>query len=279
MEHPAVFLDSICVNDGDIYVLAISETGVCYFWYGQDVEKVREAKPTKVSLSLEDSFSKTHKGSLPAIFAAKLQGIVKPASVHAFLAHGLLVKPSFQKIVVHYGEDMMLSSSPNGVLLPMSQSLKKSKKGPDAQNRVIALDRAHAEEAILPIPKIFDLHKEKGRHQSLSVDGKGDMMQVESDSKALCMEDKLRSLKILDDLTSNSSPKSMKLDGINLEADLPPKKMRAAVSSMVPSEVPKLLENLVGLWQSRFDQYGIQRVCSSVFATIIWSITACNGTD
>lgn len=34
----------------------------------------------------------------------------------------------------------------------------------------IALDRAHAEDAILPIPKIFGLHGEKERYRSLSVD-------------------------------------------------------------------------------------------------------------
>ncbi|XP_007035680.2 PREDICTED: WD repeat-containing protein 43 isoform X2 [Theobroma cacao] len=270
MEHPAVFIDSRCVNDGDLYVFAISETGVCYFWYGQDVEKLRNAKPTKVSLSLEAGFSKTYKGALPTIFAAKLQGIAEPASVNAFLAQGLLVKPSFQKIVVHYGTDILLSCSQDGVLLPMSQSLNKSKKGLDSQNRAIALDRAHAEDAILPIPKIFGLHGEKERYRSLSVDaddvmvdsirhgnqaklldGKGDMIQVEADSKALCMEDRLRTLRILDDLTSNSSLDSMIFDGINLEANVPPKKMRAVVSSMVPSDAHKLLENLVGLWQSR----------------------------
>ncbi|XP_022741436.1 WD repeat-containing protein 43 isoform X1 [Durio zibethinus] len=269
MEHPAVFIDSKCVNSGDIYVCAISEIGVCYFWYGQDVEKLRNTKPTKLALSLEDGLSKTQKGALPTIFAAKLQGIAKPASVHAFLAHGLLVKPSFQKIVVHYGVDILLSSSQDGVLLPRSQSLNKLKKGLDAQNRVTALDRANAEDAALPIPKVFYLHEEKDdRHRSFSfdtgdvmadsidhgnqsnfVDGKGDLVQLEADSKALCMEDQLRSLGILD--TSNSSLDSIVFDGINLEANVPPKKMRAAVSSMEPSEAHKLLENLVRLWQSR----------------------------
>ncbi|XVF66171.1 hypothetical protein PTKIN_Ptkin10aG0014000 [Pterospermum kingtungense] len=269
MEHPAVSIDSLCVNNGDIYVFAISETGVGYFWYGQDVEKLRNAKPTKLSLSLEDGLSKTHKGALPTIFAAKLQGIAKPASVHAFLAHGLLVKPSFQKIVVPYGADILLSSSQDGVLLPRSQSLNKLKKGMDAQNRVIALDRANAEDAALPIPKIFNLHEEKdNRHRSLSVDtddvmadsidqgdqskfvdGKGDMVQLEADSKALCMEDQLRSLGILD--TSDPPFDSIVFNGINLEANVPPKKMRAVVSSMEPSAAQKLLENLVRLWHSR----------------------------
>ncbi|KAB2012208.1 hypothetical protein ES319_D09G073700v1 [Gossypium barbadense] len=266
MEHPAVFVDSKCVN-GDIYVLAISETGVCYFWYGQDVEALCNAKPTKLSISLEDGLSKPHKGALPKIFAAKLQGVAKQASVHAFLAHGLLVKPLFQKMVVQYGADMLLSSSQDGVLLPRSQSLNKSKKGLDSQNRVIALDRANAEDAALPIPKIFYLHEEKeDRHRSLSVgtddvmtdsidhgsqpkfvDGKDASIKLDADSKALCMEDQLRSLGILD--TCNSD--SIVFDGINLEANLPPKKMRAAISSMEPGDAHKLLEDLVKLWQSR----------------------------
>ncbi|PPS18847.1 hypothetical protein GOBAR_AA01722 [Gossypium barbadense] len=266
MEHPAVFVDSKCVN-GDIYVLAISETGVCYFWYGQDVEALCNAKPTKLSISLGDGLSKSHKGALPMIFAAKLQGVAKQASVHAFLAHGLLVKPLFQKMVMQYGADMLLSSSQDGVLLPRSQSLNKSKKGLDSQNRVIALDRANAEDASLPIPKIFYLHEEReDRHRSLSVgtdnvmtdsidhgsqqkfvDGKDASIKLEADSKALCMEDQLRSLGILD--TCNSD--SIVFDGINLEANLPPKKMRAAISSMEPGDAHKLLEDLVKLWQSR----------------------------
>ncbi|GMI95070.1 Nuclear Glucose-responsive WD40 protein1, GLUCOSE HYPERSENSITIVE 40 [Hibiscus trionum] len=268
MEHAAVFIDSKCVNE-DIYVFAISETGVCYFWYGQDVETLRNAKPTKLSISLEDGLSKPHKGALPTIFAAKLQGVPKPESVHAFLAHGLLVKPLFQKIVVQYGSDILLSSSQDGVLLPRSQFLNKSKKGLDAQNRVIALDRANAEDATLPIPKIFYPHEEKeDRHRSLRVDannvmtdsvdpgsqpefmdGKDDSMKLEAGSKALCMEDQLRSLGILD--TCNAQLDSIPFNGINLEANLPPKKMRAAIFSMEPGDAHKLLENLVKLWQSR----------------------------
>ena len=51
----------------------------------------------------------------------------------------------------------------------------------------------------------------------------GDLVQLEADSKALCMEDQLRSLGILD--TSNSPLDSIVLDGINLEANVPPKKV------------------------------------------------------
>lgn len=132
MEHPAVFIDSRYieneeVDEAGLYVLAISETGVCYFWHGRNIEELRNTKATKILLSSEDNRSK--------IFAAKLKGIAKPASVHAFIAFGLLVKPSFQKLVVQSGMDVTLSSSQDGVLLPMSQSLIKSKKVLHGQNR------------------------------------------------------------------------------------------------------------------------------------------------
>lgn len=133
MEHPAVFLDSRCIDNkssdkSGLYVLAISETAVCYFWHAKNLEDLRNTKPTKVSVSLEDNFSKNHKGSLPKIFAAKLQGVLKPASSNVFIAYGSLVKPSFQKLVVHLGTDIKMNISQDGILLPMDQS-QKSKKG------------------------------------------------------------------------------------------------------------------------------------------------------
>lgn len=133
MEHPAVFLDSRCIDDGDkeksgLYVLAISEIGVCYFWYAKTVDDLRNTKPTKVSVSLEDNFSNNHKGSFPTIFAAKLQGVVKPASSDVFVAYGSVVKPSFQKVIVHSGKDMKINISRDGILLPMDHS-HKYKKG------------------------------------------------------------------------------------------------------------------------------------------------------
>lgn len=272
MEHPAVFVDSRSVGNGDIYVFAISETGVCYFWYGQNAENLRNAKATKVSLAIEGLFSKGYKGALPAIFAAKLQGVAKPASIHAFVAHGLLVKPAFQKIVMEYGTDLMLACSQDGVLLPTNRSLIKSKKGLDGQNKVTALDRANAEDALIPIPVVSGLQDAKDKHQEMSIDtdevmddfvGSADqsksvecdeeMVELDVGSKPLCMENKLRSLGILDDLTSKSSLDSMMFNGIQLEAHVSPKKIRAAVLSMTPDDAQKLLENLVSLWQSRSD--------------------------
>ncbi|KAE8685544.1 hypothetical protein F3Y22_tig00111095pilonHSYRG00015 [Hibiscus syriacus] len=224
MDHPAVFIDSICVDE-EIYIFAISETGVCYFWYAQDVETLCNAKPTKLSISSEDSISKHHKGA-PAIFAAKLQGVPKPESVHVFLANGLLVKPLFQKIVVQYGSDILLSSSQDGVLLPRSQPLNKSKKGLNDQNRVIALDLANAEDAALPVPKVFHLHEEKEyRHRSLGV-GANDVM-------------------------TDSFNSVRQLECVAEKANFPPKKMRAVISPMEPCDAHKLLENLMKSWQSR----------------------------
>ncbi|KAL6955893.1 hypothetical protein U1Q18_029958 [Sarracenia purpurea var. burkii] len=275
MDHPAVFLDSRCVDAEDVdasglSVLAISEMGICYFWYGKNIEELRSAKPTKISLSLDDQFSKSQKGAAPAIFAAKLQGIAKPPSAHIFLAYGSVVKPSFEKIIVHSGRDIKLNSSQDGILLPISQS-RKSKKGSNTNNEVIALDRAGAEDALLPIPTFFDSHGQKKGHQNSGIAPdevmtndlvnskreaqaearKDDMAQDEE--PPICIEDRLRTLGILGDKNDFRSDlvDFTKLMGINTEANIPPQKMRAAILSMVPSDAYKLLEVLVTMWQSR----------------------------
>ncbi|KAM0962649.1 hypothetical protein ACFX14_021772 [Malus domestica] len=287
MEHPAIFVDSRCIDSGEVgdvglYVLAISEVGVCYFWFGQNIEELRSAKPTKISLSSEDILSTTYKGALPTIFAAVIQGIAKAASGQVFVAYGSPVKPSFQKLLVHSGTDIKLSSSHDGVLLPMSQSLVKSKKGQNVQNRadylcndstVIALDRANAEEALHPMPKVFDSHEKKKRHDKLSfgqdeemadlddsrgraglVKSKDDMVELEADTAAICMEDRLKALGILskvDDHTFNSTLNSATFKGIDLQRNMPHKKMREAVLSLEPSDACKLLGVLVATWQTR----------------------------
>uniref|UniRef100_A0A1J3JYA2 WD repeat-containing protein 43 n=1 Tax=Noccaea caerulescens TaxID=107243 RepID=A0A1J3JYA2_NOCCA len=254
LEHPPVFVDSWGqADEKGLYVLAISEIGVCYYWYGSNVEELSNAKPTKVALATEDSSLKHHKGSLPLIFAAKLQGVLKPGSAHAFIASGLLVKPSFQKMVLQFGTDLVLNASKSGILLPIPQSVSKSKKGQGVQNKVTTLDRAHAEDALLPIARVADLH-EKKRVQLLSSDKDTDMVdQSEADYvETFSMEDKLRSLGILKgtDEPSNLSYASV-VDGIDLEAFLPPKKLKSAVLSMAPSTAFKTLEALVLMWQTR----------------------------
>lgn len=137
MEHPAVYLDSKCIDNEEVkglYVLALTETGVCYFWFGQNIEELRNSTPAKVSLSIEDSLLKNHHGA-PTILAAKLQGIPSRASGHILISHGLLVKPLFQKILVHSGENMNLNSSLDGILLPTGQSLVRAKRGQDVRNK------------------------------------------------------------------------------------------------------------------------------------------------
>ncbi|KAJ6430856.1 hypothetical protein OIU84_018375 [Salix udensis] len=247
------------VDNGGLYVLAISETGVCYTWCGKKVEELRNSKPTKVLLSYEE-FPKKHKGALPSVLAAKLQGTAKPTAANVFIAYGLPVKPLFQKILVHPGTDVKLNSSQDGVLLPLSQSLGNSKKGRAVQNRVTALDRANVEDALLPIQKVYDLH-EKMRNRNLvdhdevmeeSVENKDVMVEV--DAVTTGMEKQLRQLNILgskDDGKLSPTLDSATLKGIDLEANIPPKKMRAAVLSMEPSNAYKLLEVLVAMWQSR----------------------------
>ncbi|CAK7333277.1 unnamed protein product [Dovyalis caffra] len=265
MEHPAVFIDSRClenegVDDAGLYVLAISETGVCYTWCGKNIEELRNSKPTKILLSSEE-FPKNHKGALPTILAAKLQGTAKLSATNVFIAYGLLVKPLFQKILVHSGTDIKLNSSQDGVLLPLSQSLSKSKKGRDVQNRVTALDCANVEDALLPIPKVYDLHEKKMRNRNIidhdevmteSVESKDFMVEV--DAATTSMEKQLRLLNILcskDDGKLIPTLDSATLQDIDLEVNIPQKKMRTVVLSMGPSNAYKLLEVLVSMWQSR----------------------------
>ncbi|WJX21327.1 hypothetical protein P8452_10775 [Trifolium repens] len=258
MEHPAVFLESRCIDNGEhneagICVLAISEIGLCYIWFGNSIDELRTAKPTKISLSLDAISTKNYKGALPAIYAAKLQSTQKPSSGQVFLVYGMLVKPSFQNILVHSGTDVKLSLSRDGVLLPTSQSLVKSKKRADV-HKVTALDRANAEDALLPVPKVFDSHVD-----DLLTSGTADSMEIDdgiiqSETDVISMEDRMRSQGLLyseSDCASNFELCSKLLKGIDLEATLPKKKVRAAVLSMEPSEAFKLLEVLLAIWQSR----------------------------
>ncbi|OAY27702.1 WD repeat-containing protein 43 isoform X2 [Manihot esculenta] len=270
MEHPAVFLDCWRLEnegiDAGLCVLAISETGVCYTWYGQSIEELRSVKPTKVAIANEGSFSNIHKGALPTIFAAKLQGIVKSKAAHVFIAYGLLIKPSFQKIVVHSGTDIELNCSQDGVLLPVSQSLIKSKKGSDIQIGVTALDRANVEDALLPMPKVSDFHDKRMLEKALNndldevmvdlIDGRSqpELVENKDDTVTTSMEKHLRSLEILrskDDGMFRSTLASATSMGIDIEANIPQKKMRAAVLSLEPNNACKLLELLLAKWESR----------------------------
>ncbi|XP_042518962.1 WD repeat-containing protein 43 [Macadamia integrifolia] len=285
MEHPAVYLDSKCgdnngTEDVSLYVLAISEVGLCYFWYGRNVEELHNVKPTKISLSIDSQISKNHKGASPTIFAAKLQSIVKPSSGQVFVAYGSLVKPSFEKISVQHGLDVKLSTSQNGVLLPLVQS-HKSKKGLDVRTEVTALDRSNAEDALLPVPKVYEFRdkKRKEKHSNRDrdllmtddlvdkrrevklMDSKDDQVMVEADTAAICMEDRLRSLGVLtseEDLTRDSYPlnadstmNSTAYSDAHFEAQISQKKIKASVLSMTSADAYKLLTFLVAMWKSR----------------------------
>ncbi|XP_071737399.1 uncharacterized protein [Rutidosis leptorrhynchoides] len=261
MDHPAIFIDSKSygVDNSGLSVLAISEMGVCYFWTGTDIEELHKSKSTKVMVSVDDDLSKNYKGAVPTIFSAKLQNFSKPATGHAFLAHGLLIKPTFEKISIQCGTDAKLTSSMDGILLPLTQ-FQKSKKGLDKQNHVTALDRANTEGALLPVPSIHNLSDAKSQDMPSTKD------DMEVDRVTLCLEDRLRAEGILSsykDLTSNTILLSKLLNGVNIEANVPQKQMKAAVSSMTPDDASTLFKLLLAMWQSRSinGEYVLPWVC------------------
>lgn len=261
MDHPAIFIDSksIGVGNAGLSVLSISEMGVCYLWSGKDIEELRNSKSTKVTVSVEDGPSKNYKGAIPTIFSAKLQSFSKPMTGNVFLAHGLLIKPSFEKISIHCGTDVKLTSSMDGILLPMTQS-RKSKKGSENQKNITALDRANTEGALLPVPSTYNVVDTDSRTISSTKD------DAEADEMIICLEDRLREEGILSsdkDLTSNRNLLSKLLKGVNLEAYVPQRQMRAAVSSMTQEDAYTLLKALCAMWQSRSmnGQYILPWVC------------------
>ncbi|KAI3863686.1 hypothetical protein MKW98_031278, partial [Papaver atlanticum] len=288
MDHPAVFLDCKCkvsgqTDDAGIYVLAVSEVGHCYFWYGRHVEELRNAKPTRISLSAEGHFSKNHKSALPMIFSAELQGIVKPGSTQVYLVYGSIVKPSFEKMLVTYGTDIMLNSTQEGVLLPFEQS---HKKGQVLHTEVTALDRANAEDATLH-PKLHNFKEMKKRRRPSSIGTDEEMtdgiisktsqtkpLEIDDDQEkneeidTSSMEDRLRSLKVLSNEDEQSALKDLMSSTMfiddNFKANIPPKKIKANIMSLPPHDAYKLLTFLVTLWKSRSGsaKYVLPWICS-----------------
>ncbi|XP_059280748.1 uncharacterized protein LOC132034419 isoform X1 [Lycium ferocissimum] len=255
MDHPAVFLDcyhikTVDENGASLGVLAISEIGVCYFWHGKSFEELHNSKPTKICVSLDEKILKKHKEAMRSIFSAKLQSIGTSGSGHMFVAYGLLIKPSFEKVIVQPGADLRLKSSLDGILLPFSQS-RKSKQASNTQSQVTALDRANAEGALLPLPKILDqVDVKTGIKPTASKDIIGKQGE---DEVAICMEDQLRSLGIISsdyDLSPSSILDPKILKGVSVDASMPPKKMKAAVLSMEPPDAYNLLKALLAAWQS-----------------------------
>ncbi|XP_057537989.1 uncharacterized protein LOC130815515 [Amaranthus tricolor] len=259
MDHPSIYidckyLDCSDANEAGFYVLAISEVGVCYFWYGKDIEELQKAKPTKISLLVEESYDNL-RGALPYIYAARIQNASEPAAISVFLAHGFLTKPSFEKILVRHGEDLKINISRKGLLLPSSQP-HKTKKQVDLQTGATALDRANAEGALCPIPKVL-YHERTKQDQSFQSD-KSQAISIESradfDVMACPMENRLKTLGIISDCDreiAKSEKASSLLKDINLEIMVPLKKMRATILSILPSDAFKILNILVDLWLSR----------------------------
>ncbi|KAF7042323.1 hypothetical protein CFC21_051960 [Triticum aestivum] len=275
MEHPAIFVDCMCsgtnATEGEIDVLAISEVGICYFWSGNNMDDLRNKKPTKIALS-ESSLSRMNQDF--TIFAAKLQGIDGPNSAHVLLAYGSVVKPSFDKLLVCYGKDVNLGVSEDGVLLPTVQPTTHQ-KGQSAKTKVTitALDRANAEDAILPLPKLHTQEK-KRKHGvtkpsgvKLAIDSdlgttsrltekRVPVQRIENDS--ICIEDLMRKYGVIDqslvghpDMATKILSDLFSSSGMTIDANLPSKKIRAHLRSLKPGDACKLLENLVCAWRSR----------------------------
>ncbi|KAM3323996.1 hypothetical protein P3S67_005147 [Capsicum chacoense] len=255
MDHPAVFLDCYSIKVGDkkdasLGVLAISEIGVCYFWHGKSFEELYNSKPTKICASLDEKILEKHKEVMHSVFSATLQSIDASGSGHMFVAYGLLVKPSFEKAIVQPGADIRLKSSLDGILLPFSQS-RKFKQVSNTQSEVTALDCANAEGALVPLPKILDQVDVKTEIKSNM--SKDIIAKQGEDEVTICMEDQLRSLGRISsdyDLSPSSILDPNIFKGISVDASMPPKKMKAAVLSMEPSDAYNLLKALVAAWQS-----------------------------
>ncbi|KAI4364468.1 hypothetical protein MLD38_020557 [Melastoma candidum] len=272
MEHPAIFIDSKCMNKEEegskgFCILAVSEVGDCYIWFGKNVDELRCAIPSKASISSQESSLKKHRG-VDAVFAAKMQDVVSYESAHIILAHGLPVKPLLQKISVNSGEHITLSGTTDGILMPQGQLVSKSKGRADAANKVTALDRATADTALLPVSKVMNFNKKmiynesgidpdevmndivKGR-SAVPTDRRGNDAEV--GAATVCMEDQLKSLGFLRARGHFLSKSAVvpKFDGVDLEANLTRRKMRAAVLSMGPDDAYRLLEHLIALWESR----------------------------
>uniref|UniRef100_A0A6V7QV17 Small-subunit processome Utp12 domain-containing protein n=1 Tax=Ananas comosus var. bracteatus TaxID=296719 RepID=A0A6V7QV17_ANACO len=239
---------------------AVKKMGICYFWYGSSIDDLRNKKPTKIMLS-ESSLAKGNHGF--AILAAKIQETGKPASGQVLVACGSVVKPSFQKLLVQYGTDIKLEVSQVGTLLPVSHSAIP-RKGQAMQNQVTALDRANAEDAILPLPKLYTYDK-KRKHRvteltadteitmadhsydkSLPVDKSATVQRMEEDT--VCIEDRMRELGLL---STSSYLEKYHDSTTSLDDDTPAKKIRAHLLSMSHDDAYKFLETLVSAWRTR----------------------------
>ncbi|GJN31214.1 hypothetical protein PR202_gb19580 [Eleusine coracana subsp. coracana] len=276
------------VYEGGLHVFAISEIGVCYFWSGNNVDDLRNKKPTKIALS-KSSLARPQQAF--SIFAAKLQGVDGPDSAHVLLAYGSVVKPSFDKLLVCHGTDINLDISQDGVLLPNIQTTVPT-KGQSAKKQgsnnilwlllaesyfipyietVTALDRANAEDATLPLPKLHTQEKKRKHAETKPSDDveptkpSGDVepaidtdittarlipkrvpvQRIEDDS--ICIEDMMKECGVIDNRVDQSLETILAFPLIFYLIYL----IRAHLRSLKPKDACKLLDSLVSAWKTR----------------------------
>ncbi|PNT77554.1 hypothetical protein BRADI_1g64927v3 [Brachypodium distachyon] len=200
-------------------------------------------------------------------------GIDGPDSAHVLLAYGSVVKPSFDKLLVSYGKDIDLGVSEDGVLLPTIQPTVPQ-KGQSAKTRgtITALDRANAEDAILPLPKLHT-HEKKRKHgtepsgdikpailsnlgTTTRTEKRVPVQRIEDDS--ICIEDMMRECGVIDQNIQGHPDMPTKIlsdlfgsSSMTVEANLPSKKIRSHLRSLRPEDSCKFLENLVSAWRTR----------------------------
>ncbi|CAA6658869.1 unnamed protein product [Spirodela intermedia] len=276
MEHPSVFLTSKVIeadnkDEAGFCVLTLSEIGLCYFWHGKTPEDLKNSRPAKISLSIERSIPKNHHDICSAIYSAKLQGIASPASVIVLFAYGSVVKPLFEKLSLEAGTDINLTTRLDGVLLPIGHSY--------SSQRSTSLDRANAEDATMPIAKLYDSHNKKRKNlktdppefsehamDHLAVDIKDEARHkvstesLEDDSVTLCLEDRLKSAGILCDgdvlssykpkIMSSLTPAASNEPHILVGMDLPAKKVKSIILSMSPTDALNFLDALMIMWKT-----------------------------
>ncbi|KAJ4764491.1 WD repeat-containing protein 43 [Rhynchospora pubera] len=265
MNHPAIFIDSktetvIGSDQKRFFILAVSEPGHCYFWYGADINDLRDKKPTKISAE------RVSKGDL-GIFGARIQGVVKEASGQMVAAYGSLVKPCFERASICYGVDVRLEPAQVEALLPMLDRSVSQKSRDVKTQAVTALNRANAEDANLPLPKLYAPGK-KRKHDGLT-DAAADLkpiLGVESSTtttlpvkkgaqkltvqeEPVCLEDRMRELGLLGMKINLSS--TIGNIGVQVDKNFSTKMIRQHVNAMNPDEVSPLFGNLVSAWRTR----------------------------
>ncbi|XP_078159370.1 uncharacterized protein LOC144555042 isoform X2 [Carex rostrata] len=183
------------------------------------------------------------------IFGARIQGLMEEACGQVVAAYGSVVKPCFERVSVCYGVDVKLEPARVGVLLPV-RGRAGSQKSQDVKTQVTALDRANAEDAILPLPKLY-AHDKKRKHDGLTdstVDLKPILGLEPSTTVSLPVkkEDRMRELGLLGAKIDLSSA-----IGIQIEKNWSMRMIRQHVNAMSSDEVGPLFDNLVSAWRIR----------------------------